>query len=78
LRALGTTNFDTAMSTFKNNTAKIGGDLATNPTQLRLVIYQVDEYFLFLTNITTDYMLSHSGTVKQFFWFSSHFIENNL
>ena len=63
LRALGTANFDKTNSKFVNNQAEIGGDLATNPTQLRLVIYQVDDYFLFLENIEPDYMLAHSGTV---------------
>jgi len=73
LRALGTTNFDTATSTFKDNTAEIGGVLATNPTQLRLVIYEVDEYFLFLETIDAAYMLTHSGTVK----FLSIFLTKN-
>ncbi len=67
LRALGTINFDNATSIFKNNTAKIGGYLATNPSQLRLVIYQVDDYFLFIPNITVPYMLSHPETVKIIF-----------
>ena len=63
LRALGTANFDATSSQFVDNTAEIGGDLATNPTQLRLVIYQVDDYFLFLEEIDPEYMLAHSGTV---------------
>jgi len=79
LRALGTTNFDSATSTFQNNTAQIGGVLVTNPTQLRLVIYQVDDYFLFLQNIDVPYMLSHSETVKgPFDFFLFDLKEKNL
>ncbi len=64
LRALGTTNFDSATSRFVGNVAEIGGILATNPTQLGLIIYQVADYFLFLDDIDPSYMLSHPETVK--------------
>jgi len=63
LRAFGTTNFDSTTSQFVGNVAEIGGTLATNPTQLRLIIYKVEDYFLFLDDLDPSYLLSHPGTV---------------
>lgn len=62
--AFGIMNFERMKSTFSDNKAQYGGNIATYPTQLKVMIYEVDEAFLFLeTSPTPQYMLNHPGTV---------------
>jgi len=59
-------NYDYSTSTFQHNTAQYGGDLASVPTSLRLRIYYVEPFFLYLDSVTTKDLLSSSSTVKLF------------
>ena len=66
IRTLGDMNFDFNNNVFNNNQAAIGGEIATNPTHVRFVIYEVSEAFLYLDNVSPDYMKNHHGTVNLF------------
>jgi len=64
LIALKEMNFIYSASSFKQNTALYGGDVASIPTSLRLKIYRFESYFLFVDNITAQDLLSNPSTVK--------------
>ncbi len=67
LIALGIMNYDYSTSTFQTNTAQYGGVLASIPTSLRLKIYYVEPFFLYLDSVTRKDLLSSSSTVKIIF-----------
>jgi len=64
LIALNQMNFVYSTSSFEQNTATYGGDVASMPTSLRLKIYSFESYFLFIDNITAQDLLSNPSTVK--------------
>ncbi len=78
LIALGKMNYDYSTSSFQRNTAQYGGDLASVPTSLRLQIYRVEPFFLYLTSVTTKDLLSSSSTVKSFPYVNFESVEINL
>jgi len=64
LIALNEMNFAYSTSSFQQNTAVYGGDMASLPTSLRLRIYHFESYFLYVDDITAKDLLSHPATVK--------------
>jgi len=68
LVALGVQKYDYSTSTFQTNTALYGGDFASVPTSLRLKIYYVEPFYLYLDSVTTKELLSSSSTVKMIFF----------
>ena len=65
IRALGAMNFVLENDITKNNVATFGGDIAANPDYMRLVIYEVDRSFIYLANVTYDYMIAYHSTVEK-------------
>ena len=61
--ALDRMNFRLRNYTYDQNVAQTGGDMATRPTHLQLVIYEVKEAFKYLDQISFNYMLNHLDTV---------------
>ena len=61
--ALGSMNFRLQNNTYEQNLAQTGGDIATRPTHIQLVIYEVKEVFQYLGDVSCEYMLNHSDTV---------------
>jgi len=62
LAALRTMNFDYSTSSFQDNTAIYGRDITSIPTSLRLKIYSVDSYFLYLNETSPQDLLSNPAT----------------
>ena len=61
--ALDSFNFRLRNNTYDQNLAQTGGDIATRPTHIRLVIYEVKEVFQYLDHVSCEYMLKHPDTV---------------
>ena len=51
---------------FKNNNATFGGDFFANPEQLRLIVYQVNEAFLYINDVSIQAMILSPETVRDF------------
>jgi len=73
LIALQEMNLAYSASSFKQNTAVYGGDVASTPTSLRLRIYDFESYFLFINNTSVQDILSSPTTVKIFLFVNSIF-----
>ena len=63
LMALNSMNFRLRNNTYNQNLAQTGGDIATRPTHIQLVIYEVKEVFRYLDHVPFTYMLMHPDTV---------------
>ena len=57
--ALDSMNFRLRNNTYDQNVAQTGGDIATRPTHIQLVIYEVKQVFQFLEHVSSKYMLMH-------------------
>lgn len=64
LRALGDMNFIMENNELTDNKAEVGGDIATNPTHVKLTIYKVNEAFVFIDTASFDYIKQYPGTVS--------------
>lgn len=62
--ALDEMNFNITTNLSSDYLSKIEGAIASYPTQISLLIYEVDEAFLFTTTPSINYMLSHPKTVN--------------
>ena len=67
IRTLGAINFDFMENSVNDNQAVAGGIIASNPISIRLVIYEVKEAFLYIENLSFDYMINHYTTVIHIF-----------
>ena len=63
LMALKEMNFDYSTSLFEKNAAEYGGAFTSIPTSLRIRIYYVESYFLYLSGVTPQDLLSNPSTV---------------
>ena len=61
--ALDSMNFRLRNVTYDQNLALTGSNTATRPTHIQLVIYQVNEVFLYLDDVRFEDMLMHPDTV---------------
>ena len=61
--ALDSMNFRLRNNTYGQNLAQTGGSIATRPTHIHLVIYEVKEVFRYLDYVPFEYMLTHPETV---------------
>jgi len=50
---------------FEANLATYGPDVATYPTYLRLQVYQVSSYYVFLNTASPSKMLANDETVRK-------------
>ena len=55
-------NYEYSTSSFSRNTATYGPDLTSTPSYIRLKIYYVDPYFLYLDDPTVDDLFAHPAT----------------
>ena len=61
--ALDSMNFRLRNNRYDQNLAQTGGNIATRPTHIQLVIYEVKEVFQYLDNVPFKYMVVHPDTV---------------
>lgn len=56
---------DSSTNVFEANLATYGSDVATNPVSLRLQVYQVSSYYVFLDTASPSKMLANDETVRK-------------